>query len=54
MDPAQNLIAIAYGVNDGTIQEGRFYVYLRTLDGDGIHPQAAGQTLFSVGAYRTR
>lgn len=53
MDPAQNLIAIAYGVNDDTIQ-GRFYVDLRTLDGDGIHPQAAGQTLFSVGAYRTR
>jgi hypothetical protein len=46
MDPAQNLIAIAYGVNNDTFQEGRFYVDLRTLDGDGIHPQAAGQTLF--------
>jgi hypothetical protein len=46
MDPTQNLIAIAYGVNDDTLQEGRFYVDLRTLDGDGIHSQAAGQTLF--------
>ncbi|KAG1758148.1 hypothetical protein EDD22DRAFT_1000165 [Suillus occidentalis] len=43
---SQNLIAIAYGVNDDTFQEGRFCVDLRTLDGDGIHPQATGQTLF--------
>ncbi|KAG1864417.1 hypothetical protein F4604DRAFT_1928868 [Suillus subluteus] len=46
MDPTQNLIAIAYTVNNDTLQEGRFYVELRTLDGDDIHPQAAGQTLF--------
>lgn len=46
MDPAQNLIAIAYAVNNDTLQEGRFYVDLRSLDGDGVHPQAAGQTLF--------
>ncbi|KAG2037062.1 hypothetical protein BDR03DRAFT_958455 [Suillus americanus] len=46
MDPTQNLIAIAYTVNNDTLQEGRFYVELRALDGDHIHPQAAGQTLF--------
>ncbi|KAG1777075.1 hypothetical protein EV702DRAFT_1268612 [Suillus placidus] len=46
MDPAQNLIAIAYAVHNDMLQEGRFYVDLRALDGDGIHPQAAGQTLF--------
>ncbi|KAG1809463.1 hypothetical protein EV424DRAFT_1350025 [Suillus variegatus] len=45
MDPAQNLIAIAYAVSRNILQEGRFYVDLRALDGDGIHPQAAGQTL---------
>ncbi|KAG2339406.1 hypothetical protein BDR05DRAFT_621909 [Suillus weaverae] len=45
MDPAQNLIAVAYAVNNDMLQEGRFYVDLRALDGDGIHPQAAGQTL---------
>jgi hypothetical protein len=46
MDPAQNLIAVAYAVHNDTLQEGRFYVELRALDGDDIHPQAAGQTLF--------
>ncbi|KAG2358931.1 hypothetical protein BDR07DRAFT_1379060 [Suillus spraguei] len=45
MDPVQNLIAIAYAVHSNMLQEGRFYVDLRTLDGDDIHPQAAGQTL---------
>ncbi|KAG0695379.1 hypothetical protein DFH29DRAFT_1083389 [Suillus ampliporus] len=50
MDPVQNLIAIAYRIRRGTPQEGRFYVELRALDGDGIHPQAAGQTLFVLNA----
>ncbi|KAG2072257.1 hypothetical protein BDR04DRAFT_1096840 [Suillus decipiens] len=45
MDPVQNLIAIAYAVHSNVLLEGRFYVDIRTLDGDDIHPQAAGQTL---------
>ncbi|KAG2151234.1 uncharacterized protein EDB93DRAFT_305364 [Suillus bovinus] len=47
MDPAQNLIAVAYYVtheNDFESYEA-VYVDLRTLDSDGIHPQAAGRTL---------
>ncbi|KAG1795316.1 uncharacterized protein HD556DRAFT_378346 [Suillus plorans] len=41
MDPAQNLIAVAYVVDRKTV-----YINLRALDGDGIHPQAAGERLF--------
>jgi hypothetical protein len=41
MDPAQNLIAIAYSVNNRSV-----YIKLGALDSDGAHPQAAGETLF--------
>ncbi|KAG1842951.1 hypothetical protein C8R48DRAFT_780895 [Suillus tomentosus] len=41
MDPAQNLIAVAYVVNHKTV-----YINLGALDGDGVHPQAAGERLF--------
>jgi hypothetical protein len=40
MDPTQNLIVIVY-VADETV-----YIDLRALDGDGVHPQAAGPRLF--------
>ncbi|KAG2107428.1 uncharacterized protein F5147DRAFT_774258 [Suillus discolor] len=40
MDPAQNLIAVAYVVDDKTV-----YINLEALDGDGVHPQAAGERL---------
>lgn len=48
MDPAQNLIATAYGVIDDTLQSNHetFYIDLRTLDSDSVHPKAAGPTLF--------
>ncbi|KAG2035007.1 hypothetical protein BDR03DRAFT_1012882 [Suillus americanus] len=41
MDPAQNLIAVVYVNDDGTL-----LVNLRALDDDRFHPQAAGPTLF--------
>ncbi|KAG1838842.1 hypothetical protein C8R48DRAFT_782279 [Suillus tomentosus] len=41
MDPAQNLIAVAYVVDNKTV-----YINLGALDGDGVHPQAAGEKLF--------
>ncbi|KAG1819926.1 hypothetical protein EV424DRAFT_1616975 [Suillus variegatus] len=41
MDPAQNLIAVAYVVDHKTV-----YINLGALDGDGVHPQAAGEKLF--------
>ncbi|KAG2107424.1 uncharacterized protein F5147DRAFT_697206 [Suillus discolor] len=41
MDPAQNLIAVAYAVDNKTV-----YINLGALDGDGVHPQAAGEKLF--------
>ncbi|KAG2087902.1 uncharacterized protein F5147DRAFT_781167 [Suillus discolor] len=48
MDPAQNLIAIACSVTDILdLDYERLYIGLRVLDRDGVHPQAAGQTLFS-------
>jgi hypothetical protein len=40
MDPAQNLIAVAYD-DDETM-----FISLRALDDDSFHPQAAGPTLF--------
>ncbi|KAG2034517.1 hypothetical protein BDR03DRAFT_1093675 [Suillus americanus] len=48
MDPAQNLIAITYAITADHLRWGnkRFYVDFGTLDGGGIHPRAAGQTLF--------
>jgi hypothetical protein len=47
MDPAQNLIATAYGVIDDTLQSNEtIYIDLRTLDSDSVHPKAAGPTLF--------
>ncbi|KAG1880146.1 hypothetical protein F4604DRAFT_520779 [Suillus subluteus] len=48
MDPAQNLIATAYAVTDDTLQlnEETLYIDLRVLDSDGVHPHAAGRTLF--------
>jgi hypothetical protein len=48
MDPAQNLIAIAYYVPANvTLRsgDGRFSIELGTLDRDGAHPKAAGRTL---------
>jgi hypothetical protein len=44
MDPAQNLIAVAYFAHDETT-----YIDLRPLDGDGVHPQAAGPKLILSG-----
>jgi hypothetical protein len=41
MNLAQNLIVVAY-VDD----DERVYINLRTLDGDEVHPQAAGEALF--------
>ncbi|KAG1905120.1 uncharacterized protein F5891DRAFT_1010994 [Suillus fuscotomentosus] len=38
---SQNLIAVAYVVDHKTV-----YINLGALDGDGIHPQAAGERLF--------
>ncbi|KAG1751128.1 hypothetical protein EDB19DRAFT_2035967 [Suillus lakei] len=48
MDPAQNLIAIAYATVDDHFQwdDERIYIDLGALDGGGIHPQAVGRTLF--------
>ncbi|KAG1860409.1 hypothetical protein F4604DRAFT_1930333 [Suillus subluteus] len=40
MDPTQNLIAVVYVVDYKTV-----YINLGTLDGDVIHPQAAGERL---------
>ncbi|KAG1734600.1 hypothetical protein EDB19DRAFT_1143135 [Suillus lakei] len=40
MDPAQNLIAVVYLVDDETV-----YIDLRALDGDSVHPRAAGPKL---------
>ncbi|KAG2107423.1 uncharacterized protein F5147DRAFT_653298 [Suillus discolor] len=40
MDPAQNLIAVAYAADHRTV-----YINLGALDGDGVHPQAAGERL---------
>ncbi|KAG1819910.1 hypothetical protein EV424DRAFT_1347358 [Suillus variegatus] len=40
MDPAQNLIAVAYAVDHKTV-----YINLGALNGDGVHPQAAGERL---------
>ncbi|KAG2107429.1 uncharacterized protein F5147DRAFT_653303 [Suillus discolor] len=49
MDPAQNLIAVAYVVDHKTV-----YINLGTLDGDGVHPQAAGERLFLSDDSETR
>lgn len=40
MDPAQNLIAVVYTIDDETL-----FINLRTLDDNSPHPQAAGPTL---------
>ncbi|KAG2133263.1 uncharacterized protein EDB93DRAFT_888444 [Suillus bovinus] len=46
MDPAQNLIAIVYyAAHENDPFGGAVYIDLKTLDGDGVHPQAAGPTL---------
>ncbi|KAG1751113.1 hypothetical protein EDB19DRAFT_1274362 [Suillus lakei] len=48
MDPAQNLITVAYANTVDPFQSGdrNFYVDIGALDGGGSHPQAAGQTFF--------
>ncbi|KAG1720381.1 hypothetical protein EDB19DRAFT_2044652 [Suillus lakei] len=48
MDPAQNLIAVVYAVDNDTLQSNdeTIYIDLRALDSDNVHPQAAGRTLF--------
>ncbi|KAG2073768.1 hypothetical protein BDR04DRAFT_1141054 [Suillus decipiens] len=45
MDPTQNLIAVAYFIDDETT-----YINLRALDGDSVHPQAAGPKLILSGS----
>jgi hypothetical protein len=42
MDPTQNLLATVYHVIDGS----DIYIDLLPLDRDGVHPHAAGPTLF--------
>ncbi|KAG2127983.1 hypothetical protein DEU56DRAFT_524701 [Suillus clintonianus] len=44
MDPAQNLIAVAYIVDHKTT-----FIDLKALSVDGVHPRAAGQTMFLSG-----
>jgi hypothetical protein len=44
MDPTQNLIAVVYSVHDETA-----YIELRALDGDCVHPRAAGPRLIVLG-----
>ncbi|KAG1855343.1 hypothetical protein DFJ58DRAFT_880858 [Suillus subalutaceus] len=43
IDPGQNLIAVLYYVDD---ESETFYIDLRVLDSGGVHPRAAGWTLF--------
>ncbi|KAG1860346.1 hypothetical protein F4604DRAFT_1790737 [Suillus subluteus] len=43
IDPGQNLIAVLYYVDD---EPETLYIDLRALDSGGIHPRAAGRTLF--------
>ncbi|KAG1775216.1 hypothetical protein EV702DRAFT_452445 [Suillus placidus] len=52
MDPVQNLIAIVYSVadeDDYLQSEKMVSIDLRALDGDSIHPKAAGRTLIVSG-----
>ncbi|KAG2341822.1 hypothetical protein BDR05DRAFT_964870 [Suillus weaverae] len=49
MDPVQNLIAIVYSVDDHLQSEKMVSIDLRALDGDSIHPKAAGRTLIVSG-----
>lgn len=46
--PVKNLVAIAHASARGHLQSGseNFYIDLRTLDRDGVHPHAAGPRLF--------
>ncbi|KAG1751112.1 hypothetical protein EDB19DRAFT_1274303 [Suillus lakei] len=48
MDPAQNLIAVAYAITVDHLQSGNenFYFEIGALDGGDIYPQAAGQIFF--------
>ncbi|KAG2066486.1 hypothetical protein BDR04DRAFT_1121178 [Suillus decipiens] len=48
MDPTQNLIAIAYATVDNHFQwdDENICIDLGILDGESVHPQAAGRTLF--------
>jgi len=47
MDPAQNLIAIAYFVTQSPDDfDDWFFIELGALDRDGVHPKAAGRTLY--------
>lgn len=49
MDPAHNLIAIACVIADETlgVDDERLYIDLGALEGHGgVHPEAAGKTLF--------
>ncbi|KAG0704692.1 hypothetical protein DFH29DRAFT_359267 [Suillus ampliporus] len=53
MDPAQSLIAILYARSDGFWSDDeRFRINLGALDRDGVHPKAAGRTLFLSGLSR--
>lgn len=47
MDPEQNLLALAYSIPDD--HGNRFLIHMRALDEGGIHPQAAGSSLFLSG-----
>ncbi|KAG0708776.1 hypothetical protein DFH29DRAFT_1035553 [Suillus ampliporus] len=53
MDPAQNLIAILHARGDTRqLDDERFHIDLGALDRDGVHPEAAGRTLFLSGLSR--
>jgi hypothetical protein len=55
MDPAQNLLAIAYSIgNDNYPSDEKSYIELLTLDGDGTHPRAAGRMLIAFDLWLPR
>lgn len=55
MDPVQNLLAIAYSIEDAEYPFDEVsYIDLLTLDGDDTHPQAAGRTLFMLDLWLPR
>lgn len=48
MDTAQNLLAVAYAIShDNYPLDEKSYIELLTLDGDSVHPQAAGPILIT-------
>ncbi|KAG1727718.1 hypothetical protein EDB19DRAFT_2042756 [Suillus lakei] len=50
MDPAQNLLAVVYAVPGGPLQsDDTVHIDLRALNGNSLHHQAAGRSLFLSG-----